>query len=173
MLATIQTRIDNLMKAMQQVVLPALPADAALAREQAQLVIGHLSVIAQQWPRAAAYEAGNLEGLKSLGQALVHAAAGGPETGKAVTGVQARLGISTDSADVVALQADIVALGYSIDRLIEAAGVDGTAAFHAASSGAVLAHAERQALRERIWCAGTHLDPDVAKLPPFESLFSR
>jgi hypothetical protein len=173
MLATIQTRIDNLMKALQQVVLPALPADAALAREQAQLVIGHLSVIAQQWPRAAAYEAGNLEGLKALGEALIDAAEGGPETQRWVAELKPKLTAATDPADVVALQADIVALGHCVDRLIEAAGIDGSAAFHAASTSAVLAHAERQALRERIWCAGTRLDPDVASLPPFESLFSR
>ena len=62
MLPSIDLRIANIVKALEQVVLPALTARERLAKDQVNLCIGHLQMIAQQWRWAAAFEAAVLQG---------------------------------------------------------------------------------------------------------------
>ena len=54
MLPDIDLRLTNTIKALSDVVLPALPTGEALAREQAQLAIAHLGLVQQQWKAALA-----------------------------------------------------------------------------------------------------------------------
>ena len=63
MLPSIDLRIQNLVKALQEVVVPAIPERERLARDQAMLVIGHLRMIAVQWKSALLFEAQSLDGL--------------------------------------------------------------------------------------------------------------
>jgi hypothetical protein len=74
------TRLDTIATALEQVIIPALPADEVLALEQAALCIGQVVVLREQYRYLADYEALCLADMAALAGELVAAAAGGPET---------------------------------------------------------------------------------------------
>ncbi len=162
-------RLQSMLKALADVILPAIPADQSLARDQTKLVMGHLSVIAGQWKHALNYEFESLRlacklareladlGLTSELSNTLHAAVAEAE----------RL----DKSDYDAVSAAHRALKQVIDRII--AGADSDALMPSALKAAVLSYSLVQARRERIWYQGAGLDPDTAKLPPITSLFKR
>jgi hypothetical protein len=158
MLPSIDLRIQNLIKALSQVVIPAIDPENALAREQAQLTIAHLHLIAAQWQKAPVFEAQSLSALRALAERLVAVSAGGAETLRAAAGLRAQLDRPYDE------------LGRAVDRLIVAAAADGDAGFRAALDEAVLDYGAKQAFRERVWFAGSALDPDVAELPSIDAM---
>lgn len=49
MVPGVDTRLKSVAKAIEQVILPALPETEKLAREQAEIAIGHLRVLSAQW----------------------------------------------------------------------------------------------------------------------------
>lgn len=161
MLPSIELRIQNLIKALSQVVLPAIDPENGLAREQAGLVIAHLQLIAQQWDKAPAFEAGSLTALEALGQRLADLANGGLVTAHAAADLRSALG------------GDFAAIANAVDRLIVAVGEDGALAFRAQLDELVLAYGAHQAWRERVWFAGSGLDPDRAELPSIAEMLGR
>jgi hypothetical protein len=160
---SIALRLENVLKALREVVLPAIDPADALAREQAQLALGHLALIAEQWPRAREFDQQSLAGLGALAELLAASAAGGARTEQAAAALRTELG----------RPAAVAKLGAAVDRLIEAAFADGSADFRALLDEAVLEHAARQAWRERVWFQGTGLDVDRGELPPIATLFRR
>ena len=48
----IDLRLQSMLKALTDVIVPALPAQERMAREQAGLLIGHLQIISEQWRHA-------------------------------------------------------------------------------------------------------------------------
>jgi hypothetical protein len=157
LLPSIELRIANVIKALAQVVLPAIDPNNGLAREQAALAIGHLQLIAEQWSRAPEFEARALAALQAMGEVLAAAATGGARTQKAAAELRSVLGDSREP-------------GAEIDALIEAAFADGSADFRAIVDEAVLAHGARQAWRERVWFQGNGLDLDRAALPSIDEM---
>lgn len=160
-------RLKSVMKALADVILPALPAGERLARDQAALVMGHLTIIAEQWKHALGFELENL----AMACALAAELAGmnvDPELGDdliaALTAAQ-----EVDRADYAAVTAAHRALKAVIDRLLVAEHRD--AALSQAMLTAVLRYNQGRAPRERIWHRGAGLDPDAAGLPPIASLF--
>ena len=174
MLPSIELRIQNLIKALSQVVLPAVDPGNGLAREQAQLVIAHLQVIAKQWDKAQTFEAQSLAALRALAERLALAAAGGGETSRAGAGLRRALAQRSESNERAALAREHEALGTAIEELIAAAFAaafaDGSADFRAQLDEAVLEHGQYQAWRERVWFAGNALDPDRAELPSIDEM---
>ncbi|AGH51800.1 hypothetical protein G432_20590 (plasmid) [Sphingomonas sp. MM-1] len=160
MLPDIDLRIDNMLKALEQVVIPALPSDGRLARDQVNLVIGHLRMVKDQWRFAVKFEAGSLANMIRLGTDLA---------GQADERYQDELGAAlaaardADPTDQAALAAVIGTLGGVIDRII--LGEDGRVPLPPPAFAAVIDYGRRQARRERSWFAGTGLDPDRAELP--------
>ena len=55
MLPDISIRINNLIKAMEKTIAPAIDPDNGLAKEQAALVVSHLRMLDQQWDTAYLY----------------------------------------------------------------------------------------------------------------------
>lgn len=170
MLPGIELRIQNLIKALSQVVLPAVDPGNGLAREQAQLVIAHLQLIAQQWDKAQTFEAQSLAALRALGERLAPAAAGGAETSRACAGLRDALARRSASNERAELAREHQALGTALEQLIAATFADGSADFRAQLDEAVLEHGEHQAWRERVWFAGNALDPDRAELPSIDEM---
>lgn len=161
MLPSIELRIQNLVKALSEVVLPAIDPENGLAREQAGLVIAHLRLIAQQWEKAPAFEAGSLDALRALAQRLADLAEGGLATSSAAADLRTALGTQ-----------DFAKIGNAVDRLIFAVGEDGGPAFRAQLDERVLEYGALQAWRERVWFAGTGLDPDAAGLPSIDEMLN-
>lgn len=170
MLPDIDLRLANTLKALTEVVLPALPADAPLAREQAQLAIAHLGVVARQWKDALAFERESLDAACRLARDLAGRITDAVADAAHVAALTAQLeraagidrtrydAVSTAHRELVAVIAEVIAEDRAAHPL--AAGI----------TERVLAYAERQALRERAWFAACGLDPDRDSLPSLDTL---
>jgi hypothetical protein len=82
-------QIQSMIKAMMDVVLPAVDPSNKLALEQSRLVIGMLSLMAQQLPLQFRFDCDELSRLLKLAAALQHAARGGPQTTACIDSVAA------------------------------------------------------------------------------------
>jgi hypothetical protein len=162
MLPDIDLRLSNTIKALSDVVLPALPAGEALAREQAQLAIAHLGLVQQQWKAALAFESNSLAAACRLADALLALLRGDPQ-GAPLLAARAHAAavnrfdygaVERAHRELLAALAGIVA-DYRSEEPLPAALLD-----------AVLAYGEAQARRERRWFAACGLDPDRDQLPP-------
>lgn len=162
-------RLQSLLKALSDVILPAIPVDQSLARDQTKLVIGHLTVIAAHWKHALNYE---LESLR-LACALAAELADMGLTSELRDELSAAVARANtlDRSDYDDVSASHRTLKQILARVI--AGDDSGALMPPALKNAVLRYSTVQARRERIWHRGAGLDPDAATLPPLNSLFTR
>jgi hypothetical protein len=167
MLPSIDLRIANIVKALEQVVLPALTARERLAKDQVNLCIGHLQMVAQQWRWAAAFEAGSFHAMIALAQEMLPSVDPGyvEELAQAIASAKA-----VEGQGLAEVEHAIVALGGLIDRII--LGEDGKVALAPTVWDAVLDYGEKQALRERSWFAATGLDPDRRELPSITAMMT-
>jgi len=159
-LPSIDLRIANMIKALEQVILPALPKRERLARDQAALVIGHLKLVSGQWKAALRFELVTLDDLIGLANNLAGILQG--EIGARLREAAVVAG-KADRADVLAVEAAFTALGKVVDAAI--VGGPDAAPLPRAATDAILNYGARQAWRERIWFKGNGLDPDKAELP--------
>lgn len=165
MLPSIDLRIANVVKALEQVVLPALAPGERLARDQVVLCVGHLQMIAAQWRWAAAFEARSLDAMITLADEVTPLIDPSFRDELAAVLTAAK---QTDRHNLGAIEEAVVHLGGVIDRII--LGDDGKLPLPDAVRDAVLAYAERQATRERAWFAQTGLDPDRQELPSIHAM---
>jgi hypothetical protein len=171
MMPSIELRLQTMAKAMTDVILPALAAENALAREQAQLLIAQLGMIAKHWRRAAEHEALELREVTALAERLSAVAAGGAETRAAADALAALLR-RREERPPAAVDEDRATVASAIDVLIRASGIDGDEAFRRSSSEAILDHSALQARRDRIWFAGCGMDPERAGLPEIDEMLA-
>jgi hypothetical protein len=165
MLPSVDVRFRNMMKAMQEVVAPAIPHDEKLAQEQVRLIVGHLSMLQEQWKNALRYEAGSFRMISELAQALIPHV----DDRQAADMRQALAEVAdTDNYDIDALNAGICKVGGAIDQVI--LGEDGKKPLAKAAWDVILDYGERDALRSRVWSRSTGIDPDRHKLPPLETV---
>lgn len=160
MLPNIDVRIANLIKAMEQVVLPALPKSERLARDQAMLVVGHLRMISGQWKQALRFEQVSLDALSDLADKLAGIVAE-PFAGQLADAVKvARV---VDRGNVDGVEAANKALGTVIDNVI--LGGPDHVALPQAAVDVLFDYGSRQARVERTWFKAIGFDPDRAELP--------
>ena len=163
----IDLRLQAVLKALSDVILPALPAEEHLARDQTRLVMGHLAIIAEQWQYALKFELENLALSCELARELValHADAGPGDD------LSAALAVATTvaSSDYAAVSHAHRALKAAIDGLLTTGQAD--TAMPPSMLAAVLRYNQRRAPRERIWHRGAGLDPDAAQLSSIGALF--
>lgn len=159
-------RLASVIKALREVILPALPPEQRMAREQASLVLGHLAILAEQWPYALRYELECLADSRALAGELAALV----EDGSALRAARASAA-QVDVADYAAVSA----AHRDLKRHIDAALGDGEGRVPLAPAvlDAVLRMNDRRAPRERSWFRGSGLDPDGPRLPPLEALFER
>lgn len=166
MLPDIANRLNNLSKALESVIVPAIPDDNPFAREQAALMLGHLKMISEQWDFAYLYERGSYSNMLELAERLHRAAEGGPSTLAAGENARTLLAQSPEfmPLTVNGVNGLTTALGKRVDDLIRAAYVDGSEVFRAAVFREVLSYNRLQATRERTWFKSNGLDPDSKDL---------
>ncbi len=160
-------RLQSMLKALSDVILPAIPAEQSLARDQTRLVMGHLTVLAAHWKHALNYELDSLSLACGLAEEL--AGMGLERTLRDELSAAVARARALDRSDYDAVSAAHRTLQQVIARVI--AGDDSCAPMSAALKTAVLRYSTIRATRERIWHRGAGLDPDTAKLPPIASLF--
>jgi len=160
MLPNIDVRIANMIKAIEQVVLPALPKSERLARDQAMLVVGHLRMISGQWKHAVRFEQVTLDALIGLADKLAGILAE-PFAGELADAAKVARGADRGSVD--ALEQAYSALGAVIDNAI--LGGPDHAPFPQAAVDVLFEYGSRQAHVDRTWFKAIGFDPDRADLP--------
>ena len=163
MTPSIDLRLATIIRAMRDVVSPAIDRDNSLAQEQAALVIGHLQLLAVQWSRTNEYANVCLTDLAGALRAL--SPEGGPQTMHAATALFAALDCTAG-----AREARYKAVMAGADQLIRAADVDGGEEFGKQLRQAMLAFSKRQSLRDRSWFALSGFDLRPGELLSIESL---
>lgn len=152
----IDLRITSMIRAMEDVVRPAIDPGNSLAAEQAALVVGHLRLLAIHWSKADAYARTCLADLDRTLEGLVPS--GGPATSAAAADLARARGQGGDA------EAHYKAVMRATDSLVRAAARDGDHAFRETLRGAVLAFSTRQSLRDRSWFAASGFDLNPGEL---------
>jgi hypothetical protein len=177
MTPSIEIRLQTMVKAMAEIILPAIGPGNDLAREQGQLMIAQLGLIAKQWDKALAYDSICLRELIGLAHKLCADAAGGPQTTAAAGALSELLQRHAPGDALPSTLAKInevrAALAAGIDKLVRATEVDSSEAFHDASAKAILDHGALQSWRDRAWFADAGMDPERAELPSIDEMLSQ
>lgn len=174
MLPDITTRINNLGKALESVIIPAIGEDESFAAEQAALMLGHLKILNEQWDNAYLYEKGSFDNMAALARTLVNLAKGGSHNltkaqhlAHALTELPCDLPLTVTGVSKLTAQ-----LGQAIDELVRSAYADGSTEFKSAMFKEILNYNHCQSTRERTWFKSNNLDPDVRDLPDMDEMLN-
>lgn len=159
---SIELRLRTMIRAITEVIMPAVDPQDSLAREQTQLLLGHLHALLQQHAHEARMDTLEQRELSDLAQTLTAASAGGPETMRV-------------SATLRALPPDTPTnvLAHAVEALLIASGEDGSEPFQRESAALVLDHARAAALRGRAWFKPMGFDPTPERLPAIDALLDQ
>jgi hypothetical protein len=165
-------QLQTVIKAMTDVVLPAVDPANKLAQEQAQLVIGMLGLLQQRLPLLFRYEREELQRYLALARELAPAR-GGARTREAQADLAAGAAAGADvleraRAEPAELEAAVIDLRAKVGELIAAVNDDGESASRRELQRAVLAAAKVQTRRERAWLAPTGFESDPKAITPIE-----
>lgn len=109
-------RLASVIRALTDVVLPALPPEAGLAQEQVQLSLGHLQILRAQLDCILTYEAEELADAVALGGALANIS-----TGVSRETIGVALGDASSARTPVEVREARKAIHGAIDALVVAA----------------------------------------------------
>jgi len=173
-----QIQLQAVIKALGDVVLPAIDPDNRLALEQGKLAIGLLTLLAQQLSVQFAFDCDELARLIATSRELANAAQGGAGTQAAVAALdEATLaaGRTLDAArsSPADVEAAVRAMRAATGALVTEVHRDGDAASQAAVQTAVLAMSKQQLLRERSMLLMQGWEPDPKAVPPLADLRAR
>ena len=168
-------QIRSVIKAMTDVVLPAVDPANKLAQEQARLVIGTLSLLAQQLPLQFRFDCDELSRLLKLAAALRQAARGGPETTacvEAMTPAAAAAALALEQAQggPEAIESAVRDLRSATSMVVRAVYRDGSDKAVRQVQETVLAVTKEQLLRDRSWVLMQGWEPDPAAVPEIRDL---
>lgn len=165
MLPGIDIRIANLIKAIEEVVLPAIPSQERLAKEQARLIASHLAMIAEQWHLALPFELGSLDNICALARDL------SPHVDEAQSTTLRTALAEADSINrskIADVEQAIKTVGAAVDSVI--LGDDGDSSLSDAARTIILRYGKAQSLRERVWFKSNGQDPDANELPDLNEI---
>lgn len=168
-------QIQVILKAMTDVVLPALDPNNRLAQEQSQLVVGMLNILAQRLPLMYRYDRDELARSLALVDTLRDQVKHLPAANDALhllerTAENGREVLDRAKADPSELEAANFELRAKVGSLISAIyeGADMSQLSHVSKT--INAHAKEQLLRERAWVILQGLEPDAKSVPALETL---
>ena len=171
-------QLQAVIKALSDVVLPAIDPDNKLAIEQGKLSIGLLALLSQQLPLQFQFDCDELQRLVATARELGLQAHGGPGTQSAVVALnEATLAAGrvldaarSSPADV---EAQVRALRVATGTLITEVHRDGDPACRPTIQRTVLAMSKDQLLRDRSMMLMQGWEPDPKAVPPLADLLAR
>jgi hypothetical protein len=168
-------QIQSVLKALTDVVLPAVDPHNKLAQEQLRLVIGTLSLMQQQLPLQFRFDCDELRRLLALCRQLQPLVPDrpGPRTAAAVLESQTRLAagvLERAQAGPAEVEQAVRALRACSGELITQVFEAGEPGSRQAVQDAVLRASREQLLRDRAWVLPQNWEPDPKVLPPLEVL---
>ena len=168
-------QVQTVIKAMTDVVLPAVDPNNKLAQEQARLVIGMLNLVLQRQPLMYRYDRDELSRFLALADTLQSQTKDLPGAAQALHALAASVESGEDvldraQAEPSELEMANFDLREKIGALITAtyAGTETSKLKHI--SATVTAHAKEQLLRERAWLIGQGWEADPKSIPAIETL---
>ena len=144
--------LASVVRALTDVVMPSLPAEAGLAREQVELSLGHLQIVRAQLDSIASYEAEELADARILGEAL-NGCEGGPETANASAILSDTFAKRAGAKGPADIRTARIAIHDAIAALVKAVAADGDAATRSRISRLILDHETRRVAKDRAWFA--------------------
>ena len=163
-----EIQIQSMIKAMMEVVLPAVDPTNELAVQQAQLVVGHLSIFAQRLPLQYRYDRDALDRLVKLASELKAIGAGDAALLEAAgSGTDVLDRAKADSGELVQAAR---ALTEAMDTSIRKVFSEGDEATQTKVEKITLAMGKEQLLRDRSWLLMQGWEPDPASVPAIETL---
>jgi hypothetical protein len=154
---SVDDRLGSVLRALETVVLPALPESASLAREQVMLAMGHIQIIQAQRDATPAFEEGELADIRAMAAALL-ALDEAPGTCAAE-----RAALAAALADKTApTRTASEAIRTAIDALLVAAREAGAAGYHAALAATILPMGRARARKDREWFAIMGFDIELS-----------
>lgn len=171
-------QIKTVIKAMTDVVLPALDPANKLAQEQARLCIGTLQIVLSRLPLGFAYDRDELGRSLELARGLIEAAAGQPVAADALTALAQATAQGADvldraRAEPSELEAANVDLRDKIGALIPTLYANAEIADLKTVSTLITENAREQLVRDRSWLIGQGWEPDPKALPAVETLIGK
>jgi len=171
-------QIQSMIKALMDVVLPAIDPANKLAQEQARLVIGTLALMSKQLPLQFRFDCDELERLIAFSAELQQQSA---NAGSVATQCAALAEKTAAAADVLGrAQAGPAKVLNAVRELRAASGEVISAVFREADEATqdrvqrtVLAMSAAQLLRDRAWLLSQNWEPDPAAVPSIESLLEK
>jgi len=162
-----EIRLSSMIKALEQVVLPAVEPGNGFATEQLAITIGQLEMLRLQWPYAHGYAERCLDDIVALGRSVAHHASS--PTGDAVMDAVLLAGESdASSTDELIAQRDRI--GNVICAAIEDIAIQGDEHKWRTVAKLVIEHEGLAHERNRAWFARTGMDPQSSEWPPIQTL---
>jgi hypothetical protein len=155
---SVKDRLGSVVRALNGVVLPALPKEASLAQEQVMLAMGHIQIILAQMDAEPDFLAEEAADLAAMGEAVAAAADGGVKTQAAKAALQAIF--KGDHATAPETMTEI--MQGAIDALILALADDGAAVSRKAVNAVILEQGALRADKDRRWFAAMGFDIDYS-----------
>jgi len=170
-------QIKSILKAMSDVVLPAIDPANQLAQEQARLCMGLLDLMSRQLPLQFRFDVDELGRLLGMAHALNAAIAQNPvdaaasqQLGKAVErGAQV---LDRARADPAEVHDSLLALRASASAVVAQICSDETRSDLQQVEKLVMSSSHEQLLRDRAWLLAQRWEPDPDALPKIETLLS-
>ena len=159
-------QLQSVIRALTEVVLPAVDSGNALAVEQTQVVIGMLQLMAARLPLQFRYDCDELTRLLALCRAL-QAHDNGALRNAIHAGAEVLDRAQAGPDEVLQAIRELRALSGAV---ITAIYSDGDDAAREQVAREVLAHAEQQLLRERAWALPQGWESQPESFPPIEDL---
>jgi len=170
-----EVQLASMMKAMTDVVIPAIDAKNDLAIQQAHLIVGMLNLMAHQLPMQFRFDRDELQRLVKSAEGLSLLSS----KDSAVSAAVEQLAASCDAAvnvlkhcvmDPAELVASVKTMREATSMLMVAASRSDDKAAFAAVEQAVLALSKEQLLRDRSLLLVQGWEPDPSAIPPIEKL---
>lgn len=173
-----QLQIQSILKAMTDVVLPAVDPDNKLAQEQARLIMGTLGLMARQLPLQFRFDCDELGRLIGFSHELLSIAQGGDQT------VEANVALAVGTERANGLLGRAKAAPEEIERAVrDLRAASGAVVTQVYSGGdaiardrvqkAVLAMSKEQLLRDRSLLLTQAWEPDPKAVPAIETLLAK
>ncbi len=155
---SVKDRLASIVRALNGVVLPALPKEASLAQEQVMLAMGHIQIILAQLDATPDYLAEEAADLAQMGMDVAAAATGGTDTIDAV----ARLRASLAAPDATGPEARTATIQTAIDDVLQSMAKDGDPVAQASVRTIILEQGAARAEKDRRWFAAMGFDIDYS-----------
>lgn len=172
---TTEVQLRSAVKALTDVVLPAVDANNKLAQEQVRLVIGMLSLMGEQLPFRYRYDRDELQRLVACSAQMQASARGGESTVAAIVDLSSATQAAQRALDGAVTTpeelADCVrAMRAATGEAVTRAYRDGDPEYRGALRDLVLDLSQAQLLRERSMYLAQGWEPNPRAIPPIATL---